>query len=68
VALSDIPMPTVDQDAVVRQQLQAAAAQGWIRMNGDEVATTVVWRGRRLIVNGRDMDALRDLALGLAGR
>lgn len=68
VALPDMPMPAVDQDAVVRQQLQAAAAQGWIRLEGDEVAATVVWRGGRLTVNGRDMDALRDLALGLTGR
>jgi len=68
LALPELPPPRVDPDALVRQQIEDAAAQGWIRIEGDAIATTVVWRGGRLTVNGKDMDALRALALGLTGR
>lgn len=65
-ALPDLPPP--DPDAVARRQLEQAAAQGWIRIEGDEVATTVRWRDGRLSVNGQDMSELRDLARGLTAR
>jgi hypothetical protein len=68
LALPELQPPRGDPDALVRQQIEDAAAQGWIRIEGDAIATTVVWRGGRLTVNGKDMDALRALALGLTGR
>jgi uncharacterized protein YdgA (DUF945 family) len=64
-------MPDVassDADAVARQRLAQAAAQGWIRIDGDEAITSVVWRNGRLTINGQDMSALRDLAQGLSRR
>lgn len=60
--------PAPDTDAIVQQQLRAAEAQGWIRIEGDEVATTVVWRDGHLTINGNNMDALLNLARGLTGR
>jgi hypothetical protein len=65
-ALPDVPPP--DPDAAARRQLEQAAAQGWIRIEGDEVAATVIWRDGRLKVNGQDMNELRDLARGLTAR
>ena len=60
-ALPDVPSP--DSDAIVRRQLQDAAAQGWIRIEGDEVATTVRWRNGNLTINDQDMnDAARSRA------
>jgi hypothetical protein len=32
------------------------------------VAATVIWRDGRLMVNGQDMNELRDLARGFAAR
>lgn len=57
-----------DENALARQQLDDAVAQGWVRIEGDEVATTVVWRDGQLTINGKNMNALRDLARGMAGR
>ena len=65
-ALPDVP--PADPDAVARQRLERAAAQGWIRIEGDEVAATVIWRDGRLTVNGQDMNELRDLARGFTAR
>jgi len=65
-AMPDVAPP--DADAVARQRLAQAAAQGWIRIEGDEAITSVVWRNGRLTVNGQDMSALRDLAQGLSRR
>ncbi len=65
-ALPDFAPP--DPETTARRQLNEAAAQGWIRIEGDEVATTVVWRDGRLTINGQDMSALRDLAQGLTRR
>jgi hypothetical protein len=62
----DVPSP--DSDAIVRQQLAVAAAQGWIRIEGDEVATTMSWRKGNLAVNGKEVNELRDLAQGMMGR
>jgi len=61
----DVPSP---DDAIARQQLAEAAAQGWIRIEGDEVAATLVWRKGGLTINGKDMSALRDLAQGMIAR
>jgi len=60
--------PSPDADAIVRQQLAVAATQGWIRIEGDEVATTVLWRKGNLAVNGKEVNELRDLAQGMMGR
>jgi Bacterial protein of unknown function (DUF945) len=57
--------PPADPDAAARQQLAQAAAQGLIRLEADEVATTVLWRDGHLTINGQDMTALGDLAKGL---
>ena len=62
----DVPSP--EADAIARQQLAAAATAGWIRIEGDEVTTTVLWRKGNVTINGQDMNALRDLARGLTGR
>ncbi|MEP7328791.1 MAG: DUF945 family protein [Betaproteobacteria bacterium] len=62
------PPPPQDTDAVVQQQLRAAEAQGWVRIEGNEVATTVEWKVGHLTINGKDMDVLRDLARGITGR
>ncbi|MEO8754923.1 MAG: DUF945 family protein [Casimicrobiaceae bacterium] len=60
--------PPPDPAAAARQQLSEAAAQGLVRMEGDEVVTTVRWHDGQLTINGQDMNALRDLAQGLTGR
>ena len=65
-ALPDVP--PADPDAVARQRLERAASQGWIRIEGDEVAATVIWRDGRLTVNGQDMNELRDLAREFTAR
>lgn len=60
--------PPADPETIVQQQLRAAEAQGWIRIEGDEIAAGMVWRDRHLTINGKDMDALLDLAQGFTGR
>ena len=66
IALPDAP--PIDPSAEARRYLNEAAAQGLIRIEGDEVVTTVRWREGQLTINGRDMNALRDIARGLTGR
>lgn len=60
--------PALDPDAGARRQLNALATQGLIRLDGEDVATTIVWRKSGLTINGQDMSLLRELARGLAGR
>jgi hypothetical protein len=59
---------TAEQDALARQRLADAVAQGWVRIEGDDVAVTAAWRDGQLTLNGHNMNALRDLARGMAGR
>lgn len=60
--------PALDPDADARRRLNALATQGLIRLDGEDVATTIRWRKGGLTINGQDMSMLRDLARGLAGR
>jgi hypothetical protein len=66
VVLPDAPL--IDPSAEARRYLNEAAAQGLIRFEGDEVVATVRWRDGQLTINGRNMNALRDMARGLTGR
>jgi len=60
--------PSPVAEAIARQQLAEAATQGWLRIEGNEMATTVLWRKGILTINGKDMSELRDLAQGMMGR
>jgi Bacterial protein of unknown function (DUF945) len=58
--------PPVDAEVAARLKISEAVAQGWVRIEGDELAATIVWRNGRLMVNGQDKTDVRDLIQGNA--